>query len=247
MDSMEEGKGVPEGAHEYARCPSCSGRKLSLPPPGAGGGRRLARACAVNRVLLALGGGVVLLFVMEVMLCLALLIHPVVDLVGQLTYTLRDASGPGATFSVSLGQMDFNAASVNMDMGGMGGAGGAGPALPPAGAAPPEADAQAVIQSLDAESRFVEWCLQADCAQRFSGRCREVEEQLLTGQGADGAPVLPLPPEFCEAVATINDEGCLCDPQYFEVPGTDQMLEFLTLLGPMCRFQPVAAELGNCR
>ena len=94
----------------------------------------------------------------------------------------------------------------------------------------------------------MEWCLSAPCAQgTFAPRCAQVEELLLTGENPDGSPRLPLPPSFCEAMVTLNDNGCLCDPAYAEVPGTDEMLSFVGVLGPMCGFQAQAPGVpGTC-
>lgn len=149
------------------------------------------------------------------------------------------------------------AAEVGPDPGGVGGEGsGPDPGLEP------EARAMAVIPAVreggaadeaeavaEASSAFVAWCRSAPCAQKgaFANRCQEVEELLLTGENPDGSPRLPLPPTFCEAMVTLNDNGCLCDPAYAEVPGADEMLNFVHILGPMCSFQAQAPGVpGSC-
>ena len=58
--------------------------------------------------------------------------------------------------------------------------------------------------------------------------------------------MLPMPAPFCGAVHVLNDAACLCDPAYTEqVPGVGQM-EMITLIGPMCSFEPKAPAVGNC-
>ena len=48
-------------------------------------------------------------------------------------------------------------------------------------------------------------------------------------------------------MVTLNDNGCLCDPAYAEVPGTDEMLSFVGVLGPMCGFRAQAPGVpGTC-
>ena len=75
--------------------------------------------------------------------------------------------------------------------------------------------------------------------------CEQLDLQ--TGEDAEGNPVLPMPAPFCGAVHVLNDAACLCDPTYTEqVPGVGQMVEMITLIGPMCSFEPKAPAAGNC-
>ena len=94
----------------------------------------------------------------------------------------------------------------------------------------------------------MEWCQSAPCAQgAVAERCAQVEPQLLTGENPDGPPRLPLPPSFCEAMVTLNGSGCPCDLAYAEVPGTDETLSFVGVLGPPCGFQAQAPGApGTC-
>jgi len=215
----------------------------ALPGAGGGGGERSSAAKAAQ-ILKLVGLGVVLaigvLFVLELMLFMAMLVHPLVNLLLEMTATLRmvdSLAGQDLTINtaIEMGRVSIRASGVEMAM-----------------AAPPPAEvAEAAGEAAAAEepTAFVRWCEQSSCRAGFDAgvTCEQVDRDLQTGEDAEGNPVLPMPAPFCGAVHALNDAACLCDPTYTEqVPGVGQMVEMITLIGPMCSFEPKAPAVGNC-
>ena len=217
--------------------------KAHAPPDAGGSGERSSAAKAVQYVKFV-GLGVVLaigvLFVLELMLFMALLVHPLVNLLLEMTATLRTVdslAGQDLTINaaIEMGRVSISASGVEMAM-----------------AAPPPAEAAAAAgeaAAAEEPTAFVRWCEQSSCRAGFDvagATCEQLDRDLQTGEDAEGNPVLPMPAPFCGAVHVLNDAACLCDPAYTEqVPGVGQM-EMITLIGPMCSLEPKAPAVGNC-
>ena len=235
---------LSSSAHPEAspRTPRAWEAKAHAPPGAGGSGERSSAAKAVQYVKFV-GLGVVLaigvLFVLEVMLFMALLVHPLVNLLLEMTATLRTVdslAGQDLTINaaIEMGRVSISASGVEMAM-----------AAPP----PAEAAEAAEVAAAVEPTAFVRWCEQSSCRAGFDAgaACEQLDRDLQTGEDAEGNPVLPMPAPFCGAVHVLNDAACLCDPTYTEqVPGVGQMVEMITLIGPMCSFEPKAPAAGNC-
>ena len=174
--------------------PRAWGQAKAHAPPGAGGsGERSSAAKAVQYVKFV-GLGVVLaigvLFVLEVMLFMALLVHPLVNLLLEMTATLRTVdslAGQDLTINaaIEMGRVSISASGVEMAM-----------AAPP----PAEAAEAAEVAAAVEPTAFVRWCEQSSCRAGFDAgaACEQLDRDLQTGEDAEGNPVLPMPaPPAC--------------------------------------------------
>jgi hypothetical protein len=96
---------------------------------------------------------------------------------------------------------------------------------------------------------WLDWCASSACLQGHN--CTEIVLGLAEGvDPTNGAPIIPLPPNFCQSALVLNDNLCLCDSVLKEgqFPSQGQaMLDNMSFVAMLCGFQQANYEnQGQC-
>lgn len=96
---------------------------------------------------------------------------------------------------------------------------------------------------------FVQWCERAPCMQTSTELCMSLDQGLASARAPNGAPVIPLPSQFCEAVDVLSRSLCLCDEDLADPSKTGETASIVkqaNMIGTLCRVQMITPKNGKC-
>lgn len=188
--------------------------------------------------------GILLLFVIELMVILAMLTGPTLSMMESLTGTFASIgeSAEGA-FRVNL----------NVDTGkDLTGILSSKSGLLSAGSkllGVSKSSNATVTASGDDEDLFSKWCSAAPCMASSEMSCQEINKGLASARAPDGSPIMPLPQTFCKAISGLNEGNCLCDEDLGnaqKVGQTATIVSTANILGTLCGLSIKSPNNNNC-
>ena len=98
-------------------------------------------------------------------------------------------------------------------------------------------------------SVFMEWCQSASCMSGDGDLCATLDADLASARSPSGAPIIPLPRTFCDAVAKLNNHQCLCDSDLADANKSGEaasIVKSASMIGALCKVQMITPSSGKC-
>jgi len=235
-------------------------------PPGSarcGGGafggcglttRQRQRQEKTRTVALSIGGVISMVLVVEMIIVIALLTGPLIGVFTSMKTALDFLGGQSVRVALSV-DSGPNLTSILSDKDGL--ISTAAQLLGPPAATPlevrnfDEGEGEGEAAEGQEESVFLKWCQEAPCLadERERISCAALDADLASARSASGAPVIPLPRTFCNAVSVLSASKCLCDPDLANpaVSGeASSLVKSAAMIGPLCRVDMLVPSNGKC-
>lgn len=94
------------------------------------------------------------------------------------------------------------------------------------------------------ETEFIQWCRSAPCLSDKVSMCDDLDEDLASARSPEGAPIVPMPKTFCNAVEVLSSNRCLCDANLANSTITGEsanIVGFAGMIGKLCQIDNIIA------
>jgi len=207
-----------------------------------------------KEIAFSIGGILSVVFVVEMIIVVALLTGPTIGMVNSLKTALDVFGGQEEQSVQVLLNVDSgaNLTKILTDNEGLLSSAAQLLAPSPGGLEVREVDPSSrnVTQSPDSPpSVFMEWCQSASCMSGDGDLCATLDADLASARSPSGAPIIPLPRTFCDAVAKLNNHQCLCDSDLADANKSGEaasIVKSASMIGALCKVQMITPSSGKC-